>query len=108
MTDTKKHEILHSAEYKSYIEALCRLASDYVPRIRRQFADKAFEMYQNETIRQLVAAYHREAKKLDESRLRDFEMVASDPTSYICQLEDTCLNHKKSYADTIKLFFLEM
>lgn len=106
MTDYEKFDITHSTEYKAYIEALCRLASDYVPKIRRQFAEKAFELFQNETIRFLVAAYYEEAKKLDEYRLRDFELVANDPELYGHGLQDDCLNHAKSYADTIKLFFL--
>ena len=107
MFDSKKFEITHSPEYKEYLAALCRLASGYVPKIRRQFAEKAFEKYSDPTLRRLVLEYGKEAKKLDASRLSDFELVAENPELYGHGLEDSCLNKAGSYGDAIKLFFLD-
>lgn len=105
MTDIEKIKITHTPEYKTYTAALCRLASQFVPSIRRQFADKALDLYNNESVRRLVIAYGEEAKKLDDYRLRDFELVASHPGEYPHELNDDCLNRAKSYADAIRLFF---
>lgn len=104
MNNNIDYSITASAEYKAYIMALCNLASDYVARIRQQFAAKAYEMYQNETVRKLVLAYGDEYMKLQSSRLFDFEMAAHHPhdNSY---LEDTCLNNAGHYAAAIKFFF---
>ncbi len=107
MTTTEIYTITTTAEYKTYINALCRLASGYIPKIRRQFAEKALVNFQNETIRKLVIAYGAECEKLDESRLRDFKMVADDPELYGHGLEDYCLNNAEHYAAAIKLFFLD-
>ena len=100
------YEITSSAEYKTYIAALARLASDYVPHIRKQFAAKALENFQNETLRTLVIAYGEEIKKLDADRLQDFEWAAKDPDG-VHSLEDSCLNKAKHFAATIKFFYLD-
>lgn len=105
MKDFEKMTITQSPEYKEYTAALCRLASQFIPRIRRQFAEKAFDLYNNETIRRLVIAYGEEAKKLDEYRLREFTWAADDPEHTPCELDDDCLNRAKSYADSIRFFF---
>lgn len=107
MTDFEKFDITHSEEYKAYIAALCRLASDYVPRIRRQIAEKAFDNYSDPTLRRLVLEYGKECEKLDADRLRDFEMVANAPELYAHGMQDSCLNHAAHYAAAIKLFFCE-
>lgn len=104
MLDHEKFEITHSEEYKSYLWALCRLSSVYVSEIRRKFASKAYEQYQNETVRKLVLAYGEEARKLDENRIREFEWAANYP-DHEYSLEDSCLNKAGSYADAIKFFF---
>ena len=106
MSENERFEIIHSAEYKTYTEALCRLASQYIPEIRRQYAAKAVELFKNETIRRLVLAYGEEAKKLESERLREFEWAANYPeTAYT--LEDSCLNNARHYAEAINLFFRE-
>lgn len=105
MKALERMNITNTPEYKAYIAALCRLASQFVPRLRRQFADKAFDLYSDENVRRLVIAYGEEAKKLDEYRLREFSLVAEDPTSCPYELEDDCLNRAKSYADAIRFFF---
>lgn len=109
MTD-KEFEVLkikNSEEYKEYTEALCELASQYVPRIRAQYARKAFEMYQNETVRRVVLAYGEEAKSLKESRLRDFRFIADNPDWETAEtaLMDTCLSNASAYGKTISLLF---
>lgn len=108
-----KWEIRHTDEYKDYMKALCRMASGWVPKIRIQYAQKAFDMFQNETVRKLVLAYGEEAEKLNESQLRDFcfadehfddDFFADsnvDPKTY---LSDSCLNHAAEYAQAV--FFL--
>ena len=106
MSENERFEITHSEEYKTYIEALCRLASQYIPEIRRQFAAKAVELFQNEAIRRLVLAYGEEGKKLEEERLREFAWAANYAES-VYSLEDSCLNNANHYAAAIKLFFLE-
>lgn len=106
MSENERYEVTRSAEYEAYIEALCHLASVYIPEIRRQFAAKAVELFQNETIRRLVLAYGEEAKKLEKERLREFAWAARYP-EYEYSLEDTCLNNACHYAAAIKLFFLE-
>ena len=105
MTDIERMETIRTPEYKTYTAALCRLASQFVPHIRRQFADKALDLYNNESVRRLVIAYGEEAKKLDDYRLREFELVASPPGEHPHELNDDCLNRAKSYADTIRFFF---
>ena len=105
MNEDKRFEITHSEEYKPYIEALCCLASDYVPRIRIQFAEKAVDKFQDETIRKLVLAYGEQAKKLDDDRLQDFMWKAAHPEMMAHNLEDSCLNKARSYHDAIKFLF---
>ena len=105
MADFERLHITQSEEYKTYIKALCRLASAYIPEIRKQFAAKAFGLYANETIRQLVIEYGKELEKLEESRLRDFTFAVDYPDTEV-SLEDTCLNNAGHYAAAIKLFFL--
>lgn len=97
--------ITKTPEFNAYLEALCRLASDYVPRIRVQFAEKAVEKFQDETIRKLVLAYGEEMKKLDASRLQDFIWRAKEPRVMAHNLEDSCLNKAHSYHDAIKFLF---
>jgi hypothetical protein len=97
---------MHSDEYQAYMKALCRIASQYVSRIRVQFAEKAFEMFQNETVRKIVLAYGEEAEKLDERRLRDFRFAAEyRDTIFEESLNDDCLNAAHHYASTVKLLF---
>ena len=105
MTDIEKMRITQSDEYKTYLRSLCRLASSYVSRIRVQFAEKAFEKYQNETIRRLVLAYGEEIEKLDNSRLFDFTSVSEHGATTPERLEDTCLNNARHYSAAIKLLF---
>ena len=106
MADFERLHITQSEAYKTYIKALCRLACVYVPKIRKQFAEKAFELYQNETIRRLVIAYGEELEKLEESRLRDFTFAVNYPDTET-SLEDTCLSNAGHFAETIKFFFLD-
>lgn len=100
----EKFAITHSPEYKAYVQALGRLASTYVPEIRRKFAAKAFDMFQNETIRKLVIAYGEEMKKLEADRACEFEWACNAPDNEY-SLEDSCLNKAGSYADAIRFFF---
>ena len=97
--------ITKTPEFKAYLEALCRLASDYVPRIRVQFAEKAVEKFQDETTRKLVLAYGEEIKKLDADRLRDFTWRAENPAVLAHNLEDSCLNNAGNYHAAIKFLF---
>ena len=101
----EKIEVLsvrQSADYKAYIEALCRIAEEYVPRIRVQFAQRADEMYQDETVRKIVLAYGAEHEKLEARRLRDFTFAVEHPGT---SLEHDCLNHARHYAQTVKMLF---
>lgn len=98
-------KIMHSEEYKAYIKALCWVAEDYISRIRVQFAEKAFEMYGNETVRKIVLAYGEEHEKLEERRLRDFTSVAQYGSHTEESLNDDCLNNARHYAATIKMLF---
>lgn len=100
------YEITSSEEYKTYISALCRLASGYVPNIRRQFAEKALENFKNETLRTLVIAYGEEMKKLDADRMREFEWAVKYP-EHESRLEDSCLNKAAHFEATIKFFYLD-
>ena len=97
-------KITQSEEYKSYLKSLCWIAEGYVSRIRVQFAQKAFEMYQNETVRKIVLAYGVEHEKLEERRLRDFTFATEHPANED-SLEDDCLNNARHYAQTIKMLF---
>lgn len=105
MTYTEKMYLQQSEEYQTYIKALCKLASVYVARIRQQFAAKAVEMYQNETVRRLVIEYGKEVETLEAHRLRDFKYAAVDADGIVLSLEDPCLNKASSYGDAIKLLF---
>ena len=74
---------------------------------------KAFDMYQDETVRKLVLAYGEEAEKLDEDRFNDFCRADEnfdedfygkynvDPKTY---LKDSCLIYAGEYAQA--LFYL--
>lgn len=111
--DMKKWEIRRTDEYKTYMKALSRLASQWVPEIRIQYAQKAFDMYQDETVRKLVLAYGEEWEKLDADRFHDFCRADEnfdedfygnynvDPKTY---LKDSCLIHAGEYAQA--LFYL--
>ena len=95
----------HTDEFDRYMKALCRLASEYVSRIRVQFAEKAYDMYQNETIRSVVLAYGEEAEKLDADRNWSFRHVMEYGATSPEFLNDTCLNNARHYAATIKMLF---
>lgn len=100
----QNYKITRTEEYKNYMKALCRLACQYVSEIRVQFADKAYDMYQNETVRKIVLEYGKEAEKLDEDRLRSFRHVSEyGPTDY--GMPDTCLSNAEHYAKTIYMLF---
>lgn len=103
--DMEKYKITSSEEYHKYLKALCRLASHYVSRIRVQFAEKAFDKYQDETIRKLVIAYGEQAEKLDETRLRDFCYVSEYGAATTESLNDSCLNNAGNYGQSIKFLF---
>lgn len=103
--EKQDYKLTHTEEYEQYLRALCRLASVYVSRIRLQFANKAYEKYQDETTRRIVLAYGEEAKKLDESRFGDFRFAAEYGVNSPLSLEDSCLNHAKQYGATIKMLF---
>lgn len=103
-TEMSDWKIRHTDEYGAYIEALCHMASGYVARIRLRFAERAFEMYKNETVRKLVLAYGAEHKKLEEDRLFWFKS-ASEHSSTEGALEDSCLNNAKHYAKAVWFLF---
>ena len=105
MNDTERFQITRTEEYKQYMKALCRLASGYVSRIRVQFAEKAFDKYQDATIRRIVLAYGEQIEKLDAQRLRDFETVSENGATTPECLEDSCLNYASDYGHTIKMLF---
>jgi len=105
MTDTERFQITRAEEYKQYMKALCRLASGYVSRIRVQFAEKAFDKYQDATIRRIVLAYGEQIEKLDADRLNDFMRTSEYGATTPECLNDSCLNKASSYGDTIKMLF---
>ena len=105
MTDIEKLQITQSDEYRTYLKSLCRLASAYVSRIRVQFAEKAFDKYQDETIRRLVLAYGEEAEKLDASRLFDFTHASEYGAVTDECLNDTCLNNAGHFSAAVKMLF---
>lgn len=105
MTEIEKLEITQRDEYREYLRSLCLLASHYVSRIRVQFAERAFDKYQDETVRRLVLAYGVEIRKLDESRLRDFKHVSEFGAVSVGHLEDSCLNNAAHYGAAIRLLF---
>lgn len=104
-TMEQDYKITSSEEYKKYMKALCRLASGYISRIRIQFAERAYEKYQDETIRKIVLAYGEEAEKLDHDRLRDFVHCSEYGAISEESLNDSCLNNAGSYGKTIKFLF---
>lgn len=99
------YAIIGTDEYKEYLEALCRLASQYVSRIRVQFAEKAYDMYQNETVRRIVYAYGEEAEKLDRDRFMEFRTASRYGADTPDSLRDSCLNNANAYGETIKMLF---
>lgn len=99
------YKITRTDEYNEYLDALCRLASEYVSRIRVQFAEKAYDMYQNETVRRVVYAYGEEIAKLDEYRKRNFGYVSRYGATTPDSLSDDCLNNANHYGQTIKMLF---
>ena len=105
MENKQDWKTTHSDEYREYLTALCTLASRYVVRIRKQFCQKAYEKYQDETTRRIVLEYGKEQKKLVERRISNFiyEAAKEEPTDGF--LEDDILNHAGSYAETIYMLF---
>lgn len=95
-----------SEEYKAYLSALSKLSSKWVTRIRLQFARKAYNCYQDETIRKLVLAYGEETKKREADRLRNFEYAAEWSDCSEDHLEDShCLIHDEEYGRALYLLF---
>ena len=105
MMKEQEYKITSSEEYQQYLWSLCKLASGYVSRIRVQFAEKAYEMYQNETIRRIVLAYGEEIEKLEHDRFRDFRHAAQYGACTPDSLDDSCLNNARHYGNTIKMLF---
>lgn len=105
MRKEQDYKITSSEEYKTYMKALCRLASGYVPRIRVQFAAKAYEKYQDETTRRIVLAYGEESEKHDEYLLRHFTLASEYETPEVHIVENDILNNARHYASTIKMLF---
>lgn len=105
MADTNKFQTINSPEYQAYQEALAQLASPFVCRIRIQYAMKAYEMYQNPTVRKLVLAYGEDYEKLKKDWVRSFESVANYGVREYTSMEDTCLSNAKAYAKAIELLF---
>lgn len=101
----KYYELFKDPDFELYMTALCRLASGYVSRIRVQFAEKAVDMFENETVRRIVLAYGEEVEKLDHDRLRDFQHVTKYGATTPESLGDSCLNHARHYGETIKMLF---
>lgn len=99
------YKITNSDEYKTYLNALCHLASGYVSRIRVRFAEQAYEMYQNETIRKIVLAYGEEYDRREKDRLRAFTHTATYGAVTDECLDDSCLNNASAYGQTIKMLF---
>ena len=105
MYDSNRFSTVHSPEYQAYQEALAQLASKFVSRIRIQYAMKAYEMYQNPTVRKLVLAYGEDYKKLKQSWVHDFEFVAVHGIYEWTSMEDDCLSNAGAYAKAIELLF---
>lgn len=101
----QKAKVTHSDEYKEYLEALCHLACRYVPRIRVQYAIKAYEKYQDPTLRRLVLAYGKEFQKLEDDRLRAFTRIDDRRCYNDSSFEDSVLNNAKHYAEAIHALF---
>ena len=105
------YKILTSEDYQKYMKGLALYSFQYVESVRRKFAVKAWEMYQNETVRKLVIAYGEEYTAREQSYIRDFCFAVEhyEPEK-IQELNEahfgtSCLNRAHSYGDTIKFFF---
>lgn len=100
-------KILRSEEYKNYITALARLSSEWVPRIRIQFAEKALEKFKDETTRRIVLEFGKEIVKLDAFAVDDFMYVSEyGADDYRRErIGYDCLNHASDYRQTAKLLF---
>lgn len=103
---------IQSDDYKRFTEILLHRAMTWVPRIRRQYAIKAYEMYQNPTVRKLVFAYGEEVDNLQKDLLREFRSLSEakptgqDPEELdFYRMEGSCLNHAGAYAQAIDLLF---
>lgn len=105
MRKEQDYKIKQSEEYKTYMKALCRLASQYVTQIRVQFAAKAYEKYQDETTRRIVIAYGEAAEELDAYLLKHFTWESEEEEPNEEWLKDDILNNAKHYAATIKMIF---
>lgn len=102
----ERQRLIHSEEFQVYAEALCILASTYVERIRKQFADKALEKYSDPTIRRLVLAFGEEAKKQDKHRLDRFmSEIDYGPKDWLTLGDDHCLIHDREYEKAIWFLF---
>lgn len=100
------YEASKDPQFEEYISALCNLAATYVSRIRKQFADKAVEKFQDPTIRKLVLAYGEEVKKQNEYRLQQFRSDARWRKSEADRLDDDhLLIHDHEYAKAIWFLF---
>ena len=99
------YKITQSEEYKEYLKALCRLSSDWIPEIRVQFAAKAYDKYQDATIRKLVLAYGEEKKKLDEYMYNHFRWESESDEPNAKFLEGDILNKAGAFAKTIYFLF---
>lgn len=107
--DYERMHTTQSPEYRQYLKSLARMASHWVPKIRLQYAEKAYEMYQDPTVRKIISAYQAEIDKLDDDLYRGF-LNASEYPDYpdnlkLCHMETSCLNHAADYAQTIFLLF---
>lgn len=101
---------VYSEEYMNYAKCLSYLASGYVPSIRKKFAAKAQEMYNNETVRKLVLAYGAEYEKKQADFEKEFLWAAQDEPEHTAnyseiQFETSCLNKATSYGEALKFFF---
>ena len=105
-TNGQDLKITLSQEYKDYLAILSELSSCWVSRIRMQFARKAYNMYQDETIRKLVFAYGEEHKKREDERIRQFSFAAEWLDRDDDYLRDShCLIHDEEYRQTLYFLF---
>ena len=98
-------KVTNSDEYNAYIKALCRLASHYISPVRVKFAERAYKMYGDPTVRKLVLAYGAECDELDDYRLRDFTFASKYGACTPESLNDWCLNKAKHYGEAIWFLF---
>lgn len=108
MDVSKIRAITLSDEFREYTDALCEYASNFVPEIREQFAEKAFEMYQNESVRKLVLAYGKDAEERRKNRKKYFQWACeSAATGESCKYSIDLMNSAlaKNYGDAIWLLF---